>query len=232
MDARSLEYAYDFDQTIVAAMYGLGPFGRCFAISHTTVLSVIVVQSAELQAGMGNGARQRDNFVTLALLDAGAIHARIDVEKNSHAAGAPLPHLLLVLRQRGNAYVRELLRYVLCPARIRAHRRISEENIGCAVLAGHQQFQRGGAFEIAYASLNQQPQSARQLRGFDVHPPAIGVAGQPFQGAIDVCRNEIWIHHQRRSQHVVDAGHAVALIPSKFAQHGFLRCHHGLDDNA
>jgi len=54
-----------------------------------------------------------------------------------------------------------------------------------------------------------------QLRGFDVHTPAISVAGQQLQGPLDVCGNNIWIHHQRRSQHVFDAGHAVALVPSQ-----------------
>ena len=95
-------------------MRHLGPF----ALFQFSVLAVVVVQTAELQAAGANRARQRENFATLALLDAGAVHARIYVEKNSHAAAAPLPHLFFVLGQDGNAHLRELLRYFPYPARI------------------------------------------------------------------------------------------------------------------
>ena len=61
---------------------------------------------------------------------------------------------------------------------------------------------------------DQHPQSVSQLRRFDVHPPAIGVAVQQRQRALDVRRNQLGIDHQRRSQHVFDARHGVALDPN------------------
>jgi len=58
-----------------------------------------------------------------------------------------------------NANVRKLLRNVPYPAAFAAHRGISEEHVGCAAPAGHQQFQCGRALEIADAALNQHAQS-------------------------------------------------------------------------
>src|SRR6266446_7574296 len=99
-------------------MRRLGPFG----LFQFSVLAVVVVQTAELQAAGANRARQRDDFAALALLDASAVHAGIYVEKNPSAAAAPLPHLFFVLGQDGNAHVRELLRYFPHPLRICTYR--------------------------------------------------------------------------------------------------------------
>ena len=46
---------------------------------------------------MRNRARHGNNLITVALIDAGAIHSRIDVEKNPHSAGVPLLHLPVAL---------------------------------------------------------------------------------------------------------------------------------------
>jgi len=66
------------------------PFGHF----QPAKVPVVIVQAAELQSETGNRARQLDNHVAVSLLDAGAIHAGIDVEENSHSAAAPLPHTL------------------------------------------------------------------------------------------------------------------------------------------
>src|SRR3984957_5584292 len=84
--SRALKLAHNFQQAIIAGVGRLGPF----SVRNTAVLTVIVVQAAELQSCIGDRARQADNFFTLALLDAGAIHTRIDIEKNSQPAAAPL----------------------------------------------------------------------------------------------------------------------------------------------
>ena len=225
--SRALKLAHNFQQAIIAGVRRLGPF----SLRHTTVLAVIVVQPAELESCIGYSARQPDNFSGLALLDPGAIHARIYIEENSHPAAAPLTHLLVILGQNGNAHFRKLLSYFPRPARICARCRIREEHINRAATAGNQQFQCGRALEIADTPLHQHAQREAQLGGLDVDTPAIRIAAQQFQGLLDVRRDHIGIQHQRRGEHIFDAGNAIALVPIEFAQH-ILHSHHGLDDNA
>src|SRR6202041_1486565 len=121
--SRALKLAHNFQQAIIAGVRRPSPF----SLRHSAVLAVIVVQPAELESGIGYSARQADNFSGLALLDPGAIHARIYIEENSHPAAAPLTHLLVILGQNGNAHFRKLLSYLPRPARICAHCRIREE---------------------------------------------------------------------------------------------------------
>src|SRR6266566_8522162 len=78
----ALDLSHNFQQVVVAVMRRLGPF----ALFQFSVLAVVVVQTAELQAVGANRTRQRDNFAALALLDASAVHAGIYVEKNPSAA--------------------------------------------------------------------------------------------------------------------------------------------------
>src|SRR5271165_1561755 len=97
----AFEFAHNIEQAIVAAMR----LPRSLAFRQAAVLAVIIMQPAERKAGIDNRARQRNYSFTLVLLNASSIHARIDVEKNSDAAAAPLPHLLLALGQNRNAHV-------------------------------------------------------------------------------------------------------------------------------
>src|ERR1700736_5143011 len=107
---------------VIAAMGGL----RAFRLGEAGVLAVIVMEAAELEAGSGYGARQGDDLLRVALVDAGAIHARIDVEENPYAACAPLLELLFVFGQGGDADVGKLLRDLLYTAGIGAHYGIGE----------------------------------------------------------------------------------------------------------
>ena len=95
---------------------------------------------------------------TVALLDASAVHAGIDVEKNSHAAAAPLADLFVVFGQDGNADLGELTGDCARPAGIGADRWIGQQNVGRTALAGDQELERGGALEIADAALDQHAQ--------------------------------------------------------------------------
>src|SRR5580700_764639 len=180
------------------------------------------MQTAELKAGIGDCAGQAYYYLTLALLDSGAIHAGIDVDKNPHLAVAPLPDLFLVFGKNGNTNVRKLPRYVLHAARVRTHDRIGEQHVGGAVLAGDQELQRGRALEVVHAALHQHTQSESELRSLEVRAPTVCVTVQQLQSSRDVCGNVIGIHNQRWSQYLFDAGHTITLVPVEFAQHNLL----------
>src|SRR5215469_3795665 len=98
---------------------------RSCAFIQSTVVTVVIMQAAELQSGIANCADQTENFLTAFLFDASAIHAGIDVEKNSQAAPIPLENLFLVLGQHGNADLRKLFRDFAHAAGIGAARWIS-----------------------------------------------------------------------------------------------------------
>jgi hypothetical protein len=95
------------------------------------------MQTAELQPQVTDCATQFNNLVAVALLDARPIHARIHLQKNSHPAVTPLPHLLIVLSQDRNTHLGELICYFPNPAHTCAHRWISEEHISGTAAAGH-----------------------------------------------------------------------------------------------
>ncbi len=190
------------------------------------------MQAAELQSQSGNRARQLDNHVAVGLLDAGAIHAGIDIEKNSHPAAAPLPHLFFVLGQSRNAHARELIGDFAHAARICAHRGIGKEHVCCATAASHEQFQCCGTLEIADAALIQNAQCIAQLGGLDVHTQAIRVTAQEIQRALNVGHKNFRIQHERRGKQLFDGGNAIAWIPGEFTQHRLLRSHFGFDNSA
>src|ERR1700757_1243730 len=95
----------------------------------------------------GDLADQMHNAAAVILVDAGAIHAGIYVQENSYAAAAPLVDLAFVFGEDGNTRSRELGGDFTHAKRICADGRIGEEDIGCAVFAGAQKFERGGTFE-------------------------------------------------------------------------------------
>ena len=95
------------------------------------------MQTAKLQPQVADCATQFNNLVAATLLDARPIHARIHVQKDSDPAVVPLPHLLIVLGQNGNAHPWELIGYFPDPPHTCAHRRISEEYVSRTAAAGH-----------------------------------------------------------------------------------------------
>src|SRR5260370_3989450 len=101
------------------------------------------MQTAELQPQVSDCATQFNNLIVAALLDARPIHAWIYVQKDSDPAVAPLPHLLIVLRQNGNAHPWELVGYFLDPPHTRAHRGLSDQDLSPPLAARHTPF-RGG----------------------------------------------------------------------------------------
>ena len=79
---------------------------RCFrscVLIQCAVLAVVIVEAAELKGGIANRADQTEHLLTASLFDASAIHARINVEKNSHATSTPLADLFVVFGQHGDA---------------------------------------------------------------------------------------------------------------------------------
>src|SRR2546422_8909154 len=131
--AAALDLAHHFEQAFIASVRRRGPFAHF----QSAKVTVVIVQAAELQPQVANRAPQFNNLCTVTLLDAGAIHAGIHVEKDSQAAAAPLPHLLLVFGQNGNAHLRELIGYFTDTPCICAHRWISEKYVSGAAAAGH-----------------------------------------------------------------------------------------------
>ena len=131
----ALDLSNNFQQTIIPGMRRRGPFLR----SQPTILAVIVVQATEFQPRVFNPARELNDLVRLVLLDSGAIHARIQVKKDTDRAALPLPHLLFVFSQDGNADVGELIGYFAHAARVGTHQRIGDKHSRGAVAAGNQQ---------------------------------------------------------------------------------------------
>src|ERR1700737_3166345 len=96
---------------------------RCCPLTlfQAAILPVVIMQAAELQPEVDDSTTQLNNLISVALLDARPIHARIQVQKDSDSAVAPLPHLLIVLSQDGNAHFWELISYFLDSPHICAH---------------------------------------------------------------------------------------------------------------
>src|SRR5216684_7186580 len=94
---------------------------RSLRFAGSTVVAVVVMKAAELQAGSGNGVYQGDDFTRVGLLDASAVHAGINIEKNYDRGLLPLANLLFVFSQDGNAHVSELLRDFARPACVAAN---------------------------------------------------------------------------------------------------------------
>src|ERR1700721_2516123 len=121
---------------VIAAMGGL----RAPGFGEAAVLAVIVMEAAKLQAGGGDGLRQGDDLLRVALIDAGAIHAGIDVEENPYATGTPLLEMLFTFSQNGDADFGELLGDFVCAAGIGPHCGIGKKHVGCASAAGCEEF--------------------------------------------------------------------------------------------
>src|SRR5579864_2089295 len=119
---------------VIAPVSGLRPFG----LGEISKLAVVVVQAAEVERGIGDGACQGNNSFRLALLDACAVHPRIDVDKNSYAAAAPLLRLLFAFGENRDAEVGELLSNLLDSACIGSHCWICKKHVGGAVLTSRQ----------------------------------------------------------------------------------------------
>src|ERR1700676_559628 len=134
-----------------------------FALVRFPMLSVVIMQSAKLQAASSNRAHQVDDFCSVALLDSGPVHARIYVEKNSQRAAAPLLQLLRVLGQNGNAHARKLLRDLLYSSCSCGHGWISQEHIRRTAIESHQQLPCGRTLEIADASLDPPPHRVAKI---------------------------------------------------------------------
>src|SRR2546422_4125401 len=132
-DAAALDLAHNSQQAFIASVRRRGPFAHF----QSAKMTVVIVQAAELQPQVANRAPQFNNLCTVALLDAGAIHAGIHVEKDSQAAAAPLLYLFFVFGQNGDAHLRELLGYFTDTPCICAHRWISEKYVSGAAAAGH-----------------------------------------------------------------------------------------------
>src|SRR3989442_10492554 len=135
--AAALDLAHHFEQAFIASVRRRRPL----ALFQAAIVTVVIVQPAEFQPQVSNRATQFNNFAAVALLDASPIHARIYVEEDSDAAAAPLPHLLLVFGQNGNAHLRELIGYFTATPCICGHRWISEKYVSGAAAAGHHQCQ-------------------------------------------------------------------------------------------
>ena len=191
----------------------------------SAVLAIVIMQAPEVQIVGGDGARQREYLVRVVLVDAGAIHAGIDVQKNSHAAAAPLVDLVFVFGKDGNGDLRELLGDFSHAERVCAHGRIGEEDVCRAALACYEQFQCGGALEISDAARDEHTQGVAEFGGFDVRAPAVRIAAEQFHGAIDVCGKDFRIKQQGGREDVRGAGYLVARVPGEFGEHGFLRGH-------
>ena len=161
-NSAALKFTRQRQQPVVAAMRRW----RQLRFRQAAILPVIVVQAAQLHARAGRCPGNGNNLLALALVDAGAIHPRIDVDKNSNAAAAPLPRLFFVLCQDGNAHVGKLLGNFLHAPRVGPHRGIREQHVGRPAAARHQQFQRGRALEVAHAPVR--PASAECAPAFAV----------------------------------------------------------------
>src|SRR5258708_28888188 len=89
---------------MVTGMSLLGTLGLCDA----AVLAVVIMKTSEVQAIRGDLVHQGDNLFCVILVDAGAVHAGINIQKNSDPAAAPLPDLLCTFGQDGNLHAGKL----------------------------------------------------------------------------------------------------------------------------
>src|SRR5579864_4798882 len=119
---------------VIATVSGLRPLG----LGQISELAIVVVQAAEVERGIGDGACQGNNSFRLALRDAGAVHPGIDVDKDSYAAAAPLLRLLFAFGENRDADVGELLSNLPDAACISSHCWIRKKHVGGAVLTSHQ----------------------------------------------------------------------------------------------
>src|SRR5258708_2355094 len=77
-------------------------------LGDTAVLAVVIMKTSEVQAISGDLVYKGDNLFYVILLDAGTVHAGINVQKNSDRAAAPLPDLLRIFSQDGNLHAGKL----------------------------------------------------------------------------------------------------------------------------
>src|SRR6266851_1418464 len=77
-------------------------------LGDAAVLTVVIMQTPEVQAISGDLVYKGDNLFYVILVDAGAVHAGINIQKNSDLAAAPLPDLLCIFGQDGNLHAGKL----------------------------------------------------------------------------------------------------------------------------
>ena len=134
-------------------------------------------------------------------------------------AADPLSDLLLVFCQYGNPNVAKAICDFTYPLGICTHDGIRDENVVRAVFTRGQQFESGGAFEIADATIQQRVQGVGELGGLDVGTPAIWICIEQVQCVGHIGRDDIGIEHQSRGKHVLKIRDTVAVVPGEIADH-------------
>src|ERR1700679_4124629 len=123
--------------------------GEALGFSERAVVAVVIVQATEGEAGLRDRLDELLNVGGAAFLDAGSIHAGGDVDEDAEAAALPLANLVFVFGEDGDFDAGELVGDCADAASVGADGWIGEEDVGGAGSAGSEEFERGGAFEIA-----------------------------------------------------------------------------------
>ena len=124
-------------------------------------------------------------------------------------AAAPLPDLLFIFGQDGNADVGKLLRDFLYAVGVCAYRGIGEKHVGRATFGTQVRSSRVVAhLKLRMPRVDEHAQGVAELGGLDVYAPAIGIAGEQLHCAINICGNDFWIEQQCGREDVRDAGEA------------------------
>src|SRR6266446_6078563 len=89
---------------MVTGMSLLGTLG----LGVAAVLTIVIMKTSEVPAISGDLVYKGDNLFYVIFVDAGAVHAGINIQKNSDLAAAPLPDLLCIFGQDGNVHAGKL----------------------------------------------------------------------------------------------------------------------------
>src|SRR5258707_6808565 len=93
-------------------------------LGDAAVLTVVIMKTSEVQAIRGDLVYKGNNLFYVILLDTGAVHAGINIQKNSDLAAAPLPDLLCIFGQDGDLHAGKLRGDGLYALGVCAYRRI------------------------------------------------------------------------------------------------------------
>ncbi len=155
------------------------------------------MQAAKFGVNRARGFQDRRNA---ALRDAGAVHTRIHVDKNSDAALFPRGGLLRIFGQHGDPRPGVGFSELADARGIGSHHRIRQQDVGDSGLARRGELDRGGAFGLKNAALDHLAHDESELGGFDMGPPAVGVAAEQAEGGGDVVVDDPGINGQSGSE--------------------------------
>ena len=193
-----------FEQPVVSSVSGT----LAIVSRNAGHVAIVKVKPTKLIAEVLGEA---DDFAGAVRVDAGSIHAGVDVDKSVDCGAGPGLGLLARLDENRNSGIGKFVRNVEDARRIRAHHGIREQHVRSTGLTANEQLERSRALEIVNAAPDHQTDNRSNFGGFRVGPPAFRITANELQGCSDIRVNHLGVNQKRGCQEIVRVSKFVGI---------------------